>query len=913
MPTLTPERWQEVSPYLDQLLSLPEEERSAWLESFRAQQPDLAALLQDLLAEHRALAEEHFLEESVVQDALAISRTGTKIPNYTLISPIGQGGMGTVWLAERNDGRFERRVAVKLLHFSLTAQGGVERFKREGILGQLVHPHIAELLDAGVTPGGEPYLVLENVEGEHIDEYCDRRHLDVNARIRLFLDVLDAVAYAHAHLIVHRDIKPGNVLVRNDGRVKLLDFGIAKLLADDSNAAAATMLTLEAGGALTPHFAAPEQVRGEAITTSTDVYGVGVLLYILLTGRHPAGSSSQSPAELVKAIVDREPPAASAAVALSENNSLAGNRATTSEKLRHKLRGDLDTIVAKTLKKVPSERYYSITALAEDLRRYLKHEPISAKPDTIIYRARKFVRRNRIPVALTALILIAVVAGVAGILVQARNARAQRDFAYRQLSRAEAVNDLNDFLLSDAAPSGKPFTVDELLGRAERIIARQRNGDANQVELLISIGRQYTSEDERSKALPLLERAYSLSRTLSDPSARSKASCALGSALSITGDLPRAEALLQEGLKELPDSPQFTLDRVFCLSRGSEVAENRGDSQGTFARTLTAQHLLDSSVFRSDLGDLHLLITLAEAYRNSGQYGKAIITFEEASRLETSLGREDTENAGTIYNDWALALFQAGRPLESEPLFRRAIEISRADATEQAVSPMLLLNYGRTLRELGQLDKAADYAERAYVGGQKVGHQVVINQSLIERARIYRGMGNLDRASEMLAEVEPRLRQALPPKHYAFAGIASERSLISLARGDLKNALALANSAVANDEAAIQSGGQGAGELPIFLFRRSTIELALGRPGDAVASANRAVALLQSAQQPGTFSCNLGRAYLAEGRALEAQSKYKEANAAFHSAAENLQNTLGSSHSETRTAQQFADKLGSFR
>src|SRR5579872_5351626 len=193
MPTLTPERWQEVSPYLDQLLSLPEEERSAWLESFRAQQPDLAALLQDLLAEHRALAEEHFLEESVVQDALAISRTGTKIPNYTLISPIGQGGMGTVWLAERNDGRFERRVAVKLLHFSLTAQGGVERFKREGkILGQLVHPHIAELLDAGVTPGGEPYLVLENVEGEHIDEYCDRRHLDVNARIRLFLDVLDA-------------------------------------------------------------------------------------------------------------------------------------------------------------------------------------------------------------------------------------------------------------------------------------------------------------------------------------------------------------------------------------------------------------------------------------------------------------------------------------------------------------------------------------------------------------------------------------------------------------------------------------------------------------------------------------------------------------------------------------------------
>jgi serine/threonine protein kinase len=419
--TLTPEGWREVSPYLDQVLSLPEDERAPWVESFRAARPDLANLLQDLLEEHRVLAQKQFLERSPVSDTAESSLTGQKIGAYTLISPIGQGGMGSVWLAERSDGRFDRRVAVKFLNFSVAATGGVQRFKREGrILGQLTHPHIAELIDAGVTAKEEPYLVLENVAGKHIDEYCDHHQLHVDARIRLFLDVLSAVAHAHANLVVHRDLKPSNVLVRNDGEVKLLDFGIAKLLAEGADADTATQLTVEGSGPLTPQFAAPEQITGGAVTTATDVYALGGLLYILLTGQHPAGTEAHSAAELVKAIVETEPPRASEAIASAASKQQAEKRGTTFEKISRQLRGDLDTILAKALKKAPAERYGSVTALADDLRRYLNHEPISARPDTFAYRVRKFVYRNRVVVTLATVAFSAILAGSGAAIYQAR-------------------------------------------------------------------------------------------------------------------------------------------------------------------------------------------------------------------------------------------------------------------------------------------------------------------------------------------------------------------------------------------------------------------------------------------------------------------------------------------------------------
>ncbi len=417
MPAFAPEQWRALSPYLDKALEISPEERAAWLELIREKNPALATDLQTLLKEHDALGEEEFLKTGAAARPSPSPLAGQTVGAYTLESPLGQGGMGTVWLARRSDGRFEGRAAVKFLNVGFLGGTGEERFKREGtILARLAHPNIAHLIDAGVSPNGQPCLILEYVEGENIDTYCTERALDIEARVHLFLDVLAAVAHAHANLIVHRDIKPSNVLVTGDGQVKLLDFGIAKLLEDETAASAATVLTRQGERALTLAYAAPEQVTGNAVTTGTDVYALGILLYVLLTGKHPAESMLQSPADLMKAIVDTEP-------------ARPSDITESSDKRKRALRGDLDTIVAKALKKNPQERYASITAFADDLRRYLGHQTISARPDTFAYRARKFVRRHRAPVTAAAL----VIAGLSAGLYVANQQRIAAERRFRQL------------------------------------------------------------------------------------------------------------------------------------------------------------------------------------------------------------------------------------------------------------------------------------------------------------------------------------------------------------------------------------------------------------------------------------------------------------------------------------------------
>ena len=441
---------------------------------------------------------------------------------YRLVSKLGQGGMGQVWLAERSDGRFERKAAVKFLNVALIGQVGEDRFKREGaILGRFSHPNIAELLDAGVSSSGQPYIVLEYVEGNPIDRYCDQGALDVKARISLFLDVLGAVAHAHANLIVHRDIKPTNVLVNKDGHVKLLDFGIAKLLEEEGQENAATLLTREGESPLTPEYAAPEQVTGGPVTTATDVYALGVLLYQLLCGQHPAGSGVRTPASLLKAIVDTEPPRLSDVVTptranAKENATNAAQRSTTPEKLSRQLRGDLETIVATALKKIPQERYASVTALADDLRRYLKHEPISARPDTFAYRTVKFVRRNRVVVALAAVTLLALALGLSMSLWQAHIAR-------RETRVANAVEDfLEGIFRANSSDQADPVkarqtTARELLDIGARNIDGELSGVPEaKLNVLATLGSMYTD-------LGLADQAVSMQRKRVDSLARGTA------------------------------------------------------------------------------------------------------------------------------------------------------------------------------------------------------------------------------------------------------------------------------------------------------------------------------------------------------------------------------------------------------
>ncbi len=334
------ESWLSASPYLDSALDLPPGERAAWLAGIRAATPDLADQIERWLAECDALEGSDFLEGATAVEPAREALTGLEVGPYRLLEPIGHGGMGSVWLAERSDGRFEGRVAVKLLNAALVGRAGEERFRaKASILARLTHPHIARLVDAGVTAIGQPYLVLEYVDGEPIDRYCDEQRLDVPTRLRLFLDVLAPWPTPTRNLVVHRDLKPSNVLVTPAGQVKLLDFGIARLLDASRTTGSGARLTRDGDALLTPAFAAPEQVQRGAITTATDVYALGVLLYVLLSRTAPGRAASRQPAELMRAIAEVDPPRMSIGVADAGAGAPAGAaaaaaaRSTTPERL----------------------------------------------------------------------------------------------------------------------------------------------------------------------------------------------------------------------------------------------------------------------------------------------------------------------------------------------------------------------------------------------------------------------------------------------------------------------------------------------------------------------------------------------------------------------------------------------------
>ncbi len=512
MPLPDRARWKRLSPLLDELLDLAPEAAQTRLNELRGTEPDLVDELQRLLIGSSAPTAVGFL--SGTAKALpplppAMDLPGAQVGPYTLVEALGEGGTGTVWRARRHDGRVESQVAVKLLHLSLLGQTAAQRFAREGqFLGRLNHPNIASLLDAGVTPEGQPYLLVELVDGEPIDAHCRRLSLDVDARLRLFLDVLAAVTHAHQRLLVHRDLKPANVLVTPTGQVKLLDFGIAKLLDQEGSDSQATMLTRQAGRALTPTHAAPEQFEGGAISTATDVYALGVMLYELLCGRHPTMPAGATRAQVINATLHTEPLRMSRAVAARPSGTdkdhgtaagadaatLAGERSATPDALARRLGGDLDLIVERMLRKRASERYATVDAVATDLRRHLADEPISVRPDHWAYRARKFTRRHRTSVLAAGLVGLALSVGLTSTLYQAHRARqqaafaqAERDRAMREAQRAESAKDFVQFILSEGL-SGAQATHG-VLRRAQQMIQREFGNDPElraQLQLLVA-------------------------------------------------------------------------------------------------------------------------------------------------------------------------------------------------------------------------------------------------------------------------------------------------------------------------------------------------------------------------------------------------------------------------------------------
>ncbi len=428
---LSEAQYSRISELLDESIDMIPSDREIWLATLDRDDPKSSAALRGMFAAQGTFTGKSFLEElpSVPRDAASFAATsalvGKQFGPYRVLSLLGRGGMGSVWLAERTDGLFKRQVALKLIHTALVSRVTAERFAREReILASLNHPNIARLLDAGIAEEGQPYLALEYIAGTELATYCDDRKLSIPDRLGLFRQVLVAVQYAHGHLVIHRDLKPSNILVSADGQVHLLDFGIAKLLTDGQGRE--SELTQLGGVAMTPDFAAPEQIAGDPVSTAADVYALGVLLYGLLTGERPYRLKQESRGALELAILESDAVPASRA-ALTEVAAL--NRATTVRKLTRSLQGDLDTIVMKALKKAPTERYTTVNALAEDIARYLDGRPVLAQRDSLRYRVRKFTRRHWVAIGVVGVLLLTLLAGLAATSYEAEIAARQRDSA----------------------------------------------------------------------------------------------------------------------------------------------------------------------------------------------------------------------------------------------------------------------------------------------------------------------------------------------------------------------------------------------------------------------------------------------------------------------------------------------------
>ncbi|HEY9026002.1 MAG TPA: protein kinase, partial [Burkholderiaceae bacterium] len=660
-------------------------------------------------------------------------------------------------------------MAIKLLHLSLIGRAAAQRFSQEGaLLARLSHPNIARLLDAGVTESGQPYLVLELVEGERIDVWCERRALGIEQRLALFDEVLAAVAHAHSHLIIHRDIKPNNILVDADGHVKLLDFGISRLVDDESREATVTVLGQRA---MTPEFAAPEQVAGEMITTATDVYALGVLLYLLLGGRHPTVREGAARAEAARAALDTEPLPLSASMRAAGATSpaaLAAARGTSEARLRRQLAGDLEKIVAHALRKRPHERYQTVAALADDLRRHREHEPVLAREDGVVYRFGKFVRRNRNGVTAAVLIGIATVAGVAGTVTQARHAevlagqaRQERDNALRQLAYAESSAEFIGFLLQQG--SDKPFTTTELLERGEQLVARQFADDpAQSARLRLMLSEQYGQAMRQKNALAVLMLARSDAQRSSDPLLQVAVDCEIASQEGDDGDFSRSRTLFDASIARLRDShlaDQALLAR--CLHGRAELANAKGDLKAALADAQAALDTLGTP--RSDQRSEAILMraTLAMVQGRLGQAASAEATFRRTLADLESMGRGHTYMASTLYNNLAVILADAGQVSNAAQAFQRALEIEGGAVVES--------NYAKVLVLLGRFGDAKPLFEHALSASGTLVDKSVAPAIALHGATAWCQTHETARCDELLATARAGLTRTKPAGAPIFA------------------------------------------------------------------------------------------------------------------------------------------------
>ena len=930
-------RWQRVREAFQVCLELPEADRDAHLVATCGDDPEMLAEARDLLRCHED--PQTLLPARVGHDRRA--EEGVQVERYELLELVGQGGMGVVYRARRADGIYDDEVAVKLLHGDLHAASLVQRFGQERqILASLKHPAIARLIDGGTASDGRPFLVMEYVDGVPIDRYCASKRLDVPARLALFAQVCRAVHSAHQSLVVHRDLKPANLLVDASGAPRLLDFGVAKLI--DPTAPALTAIDAD-GTPMTPDYASPEQVSGEAITTATDVYGLGAVLYLLLTGSKPLGNGDRSLRELVDAVCHIEPAAPSERVANARRGAdgqVPAERAGYEEpqRLRRILAGDLDRVVAMAMSKVPARRYASAEDLARDVDRYLAGRPVQAREPTAAYRLGKFLRRHRWPCL--AATLVAVTLTVLGVsLLRQRNQLLQEQTASREVTGfLEGL-----FLVSTPEEGrGRAVLARELLDRGA-LDVRVRFADQPRLRtrLMSTMGRAYLRLGHVDEARPLLEASLEARRARADREPRSvadglldmgdlrlaegnhvaaeaayvasqayqgtrsedhdravRAAIGIAQARQIAGDYDSARAIFRSAVGRARTSFGTRHERVAEALRGlGELHRITGD-------LADAEPLLEEAldITRERFGDDHpavarLRLQIGLLLEEQGRFEEAEAALRETRRVQAIVYPEGHPLQAETLNNLASVVLALGRAEEAETLCRDGLSMRR-DILEQghpAVGESLNL-LGLILARQGRADEAeqAFRAARALWRDRLGPDHVQLAAVANNLSRVLRERGDTAAAEEELLEALRLYTAAFGDRHVQVATVLNNLALMRKAEGDLEAARDLYDRALAVSRNVL---GETHPRTAVMAHNLGVLRNQMAEPADAeplfrIALAGFTEALPASHPNLALVRKNLAETLLALDRDDDAEACLREA-LAIHAAAETASDDLG--------------------
>lgn len=791
--------WSALEDLFHAVADLAPEARAAYLDR-HCPDPDLRREVESLLAADGVGGTRvgSVIGQGIQQATLGSIEAGQLIGPYRVVRAIGEGGMGAVYLAERDDGQFRQQVAIKVLRSSLPGPELMARFRHERqILAGLRHPNIASLLDGGASDTGMPYLVMEYVQGLALDRHCREQALDLHARLALFQKVCAAVQAAHQNLIIHRDIKPANVLVDAGGEPKLLDFGIAKL-ADEQGAAADSTLTAFGGRAFTPEFASPEQVRGQPVTTASDVYSLGVLLYGLITGRSPYARWRTQPLELQKAVCETDPPKPSDSLLGAADTPLA---APVAAQFRRALKGDLDHIVLKAMRKEPGQRYASPAALAEDIRRFCDQRPIEARRGSRRYVLTKFLRRNALPVSAAAAVTVAIAGTVA---FYTQRLQTERDVAERERVAAQEMSDFAFGMFRAANPSEqKPgLTAVDILARgAERIQTQLTDQPRLRARMLYVLAGSYWAQEEQARAEDLYRQA--IETALSAPDGLQEAANAAeryALALQTTDRFEDTRQAIKRardlfGRLHRHTGPEWAKRRAdFGLDLlGVEFrSDGRTATQEQYALIQDIKQAYQEAGRRNTQDYAIALVSESNWHKKRFEWPQAIAILTEA--LGHSQGEHGEGHIRTAFTveDLARTLYFAGDYAAARIRFEQFMDIVTAfKGADSADLTWTLYYLARIERESGGHARAVRLVDRLIAietASPATDDQRYLARALALRALLRADAGDLDaaqahaeRSHELLAASD-QTRVQMDVAHEAWVTVA-------LARGDTATAL----------------------------------------------------------------------------------------------------------------------------